>query len=45
MKIIEIPENINDLRDYNIFITAAKELNNFNKNLQKYFENDKQIKL
>ena len=39
MKIIEIPENINDLRDYNIFITAAKELNNFNKNLQKYCEN------
>ena len=38
MKIIEIPENINDLRDYNIFITAAKELNNFNKNLQKYCE-------
>lgn len=38
MKTIKIPENIQDLKDYIIFINAAKELNAFNKNVQKYCE-------
>lgn len=38
MKLIEIPEDMNDLRDYNSFLSTIIEVQKFNKNISIFFE-------